>query len=279
MEKYTEDEKGSIHDCVKITKSQDCLTGAHKTKLYLVGPMRGIPLFNFPAFDSAAYRFREMGYDVTSPAQMDRELDDFDPCVGKTANQPSIERCMARDLAAIATCDVVAVLDGWANSSGSRIELGVAVAMNKQIISARSGSEVTAGVREVLRCAPRKIDDGNPKDAVARTKPPLELIPPSALIHEAMAFRDGAIVKEYGPYNWRKTKVKAMVYLGAALRHICDLIDGEDFASDSGVHHAGHGRACLGIFLDAQENGNLIDDRPPKGNAPKLIERLTAKKV
>ena len=44
--------------------------------------------------------------------------------------------------------------------------------------------------------------DDNPKSAFGVKKPPLHLIPPAALAHEAMAMADGAA--KYGPYNWRE---------------------------------------------------------------------------
>ena len=113
----------------------------------------------------------------------------------------------------------------------------------------------------------------NPKDAIGRTKPPIHLIPASALIHESMAFANGAV--KYGPYNWRSAKVAATVYVAAAMRHLLSYMDGEDMARDSNVHHLAHARACLAILLDAAETGNLVDDRPWPGPAADLLERFT----
>lgn len=113
----------------------------------------------------------------------------------------------------------------------------------------------------------------NPKDLVGAAKPQLHLVPPALLIHTAKAMENGA--KKYGPYNWRKKKVAMTVYIGAAMRHLTSLLDGEDLASDSTVHHAGHVSACMGIILDALECNCLIDDRPPKGCAAALIARMT----
>ncbi len=118
-------------------------------------------------------------------------------------------------------------------------------------------------------------DDSNPKDLIGIKKPPIDLVPPTGIIHEAMAFGNGAA--KYGPYNYRDKKVQAMIYVGACMRHIYSWLDGEEIAEDSGVHHLGHARACLNILLDAQENGFLIDNRPTKGKSSELISQLTKK--
>ena len=121
----------------------------------------------------------------------------------------------------------------------------------------------------------KRLDDTNPKDLLGVKKPPISLIPSAGLLHEAMAMKNGAI--KYGPFNFREKKVQALIYADAAMRHLLAWIDGEEVAEDSGVHHLGHARACLSILLDAQECGNLIDNRPKPGAASRLIEALTAK--
>jgi hypothetical protein len=71
---------------------------------------------------------------------------------------------------------------------------------------------------------------------------------------------DGA--GKYDPYNWRANKVIASIYIAACKRHLDLWFEGQRLAEDSGCHHLGHARACLGILLDAETTGNLIDDRP-----------------
>lgn len=116
----------------------------------------------------------------------------------------------------------------------------------------------------------------NPKDAVAGKKPDISLVPAAGILHEAMAMMDGA--KKYGPYNWRDNAVLARVYIAAAMRHLQQLNDGEDFDPISLVHHAGHVRACMGIYLDAMEMGQLKDDRPKPGNAGDMIRKFETQK-
>lgn len=116
------------------------------------------------------------------------------------------------------------------------------------------------------------VDKANPKDLLGIKKVPMGEVPPVAIAHESCAMLDGDL--KYGFRNWRANNVKARIYIDAAKRHIDAWLECEDYASDSGVHHLAHARACLGILLDAQENGNLIDDRV-KGPFPKVIERLS----
>lgn len=117
------------------------------------------------------------------------------------------------------------------------------------------------------------MESTNPKDRIGVTKPPIHLVPATGLIHEAMAFRDGA--EKYGPYNWRDAKVSASIYVAALMRHVMAWYNGEEDAQDSGVHHLAHAKACLGILLDAQECGALVDDRPTAAPVAELITRLT----
>lgn len=117
----------------------------------------------------------------------------------------------------------------------------------------------------------------NPKDKLGIKKVPLHLIPPSALIEEAMCMSDGA--KKYGPYNWREEgkPVTVTVYIAAAMRHLLSFLDGEDLDPESGHSHLGHNRAGIGVLIDAMACGNAIDDRPPKGPATKLLEQYARK--
>ncbi len=114
-------------------------------------------------------------------------------------------------------------------------------------------------------------DCENPKDRIGQTKPPLHLIPPAAEVLEAVVMGLGA--RKYGAFNWRSSKVRATVYIAAAKRHLAQWLDGESNDAESGVSHLAHARACLGILLDAQATGNMVDDRPPPGVATALISQ------
>jgi hypothetical protein len=94
-----------------------------------------------------------------------------------------------------------------------------------------------------------KHDDG---------KPPLALIPRTALVEEALAFLDGK--RKYGQWNYLKG-LEAVQLVSAVQRHITAWLEGEERASDSGVHHLGHARAGLAMLMNLQKTGKLIDDR------------------
>jgi len=121
-----------------------------------------------------------------------------------------------------------------------------------------------------------EIKDFNPKTAIGAAKPNLSLIPPAAKLHLAAAMMDGAA--KYGAYNWRASPVSMMTYLAGAERHLCQLLDGEDFDPVSYCHHAAHLMANGAIILDAFSIGNLIDDRPMPGAGPEMIRSFSAEK-
>ena len=110
----------------------------------------------------------------------------------------------------------------------------------------------------------------NPKANVGALKPPLDLVSPVIIAHLADAMRDGA--KKYGAWNYREVDISASVYVAAAKRHLDLWMDGEEYADDSDVHHLGHALACIGLILDSQQCGNLVDDRPPTCNLGELYK-------
>jgi hypothetical protein len=112
----------------------------------------------------------------------------------------------------------------------------------------------------------------NPKNIAAKLRIKTALLPSAGVIHGAAACMFGAA--KYGPYNWRDKKIALMEYASAIDRHLRAWIDGEDHASDSNVHHLGHIIAGAAIMLDAIELDLVIDDRPPKGTASKLLVSL-----
>ncbi len=92
--------------------------------IYIAGPMRGYPLYNFPAFDAAALQLRKDGWFVYNPAELDRVIgvhEYTDPLP-----KDFIRGAMTRDCTAICKCDAIALLPGWELSSGAAVELTLA---------------------------------------------------------------------------------------------------------------------------------------------------------
>lgn len=114
--------------------------------------------------------------------------------------------------------------------------------------------------------------DTNPKDAVATGRIPLHLIPDGALAWVAMAFHEGAT--KYDPFNWRTAGVRASTYVAGARRHISKWFNRVDYDEKSHVHHLANAIAGLMIVLDAEVQGLLTDDRPPKQDLEKLYKQL-----
>lgn len=83
-------------------------------KLYLSGPMTGLPEYNFPAFEQARSQLRNMGHEVICPAE-----------AGKVEGW-QWEQYMRRDIVMLMDAEAVVVLPGWENSRGATLEVDVA---------------------------------------------------------------------------------------------------------------------------------------------------------
>lgn len=105
-----------------------------------------------------------------------------------------------------------------------------------------------------------KIIDTKPKDLSFGVKPPISLVPPTFIKQVSRCMEDGA--KKRSPYNWRQSKVSAMQLLDKILRHTLDTVDGKDLTEDSKLSNLASAAADIAVYLDALENGSLVDDRP-----------------
>lgn len=113
-------------------------------KLYLAGPMRGIPEFNFPTFMAAAARLRSDGHIVFNPAERDNEVHGTDISKGNLTGNESIATAqygfnlrdaLGADLAWIcAEAEGIALLPGWENSKGATAERATALALGLEVI-------------------------------------------------------------------------------------------------------------------------------------------------
>lgn len=107
-------------------------------RIYLAGPMTGMPEWNFPAFHAATDRLRERGHIVCNPAERDADVG-FDP-TGMTGQEDLAElgfdlrQALHYDLSFITTAATrVVVLDGWERSKGARAEVATATAIGIEV--------------------------------------------------------------------------------------------------------------------------------------------------
>lgn len=91
--------------------------------VYVCGPMRNYPRFNFAAFDRAVRTLTRRGYAVFSPADMDRAMG-FDP--SKPDPDFNMHLAIRRDMDAILKSKAVVCLPGWRKSVGARAEREIA---------------------------------------------------------------------------------------------------------------------------------------------------------
>jgi len=93
-------------------------------RVYLGGPMSGIPDFNFPAFRRAASVLRVGGFEVFDPSEQGEG--DGDVTTGTTSEQTWRE-FLADDLRWIMqNADALVMLEGWERSRGATLEVKVA---------------------------------------------------------------------------------------------------------------------------------------------------------
>lgn len=138
-------------------------------RAYLAGPMRGIERYNFPAFDAAAERLGDAGWDVVNPAGLDRAIgvtETTDPLP-----DGFLRGAMERDLSAITKCDAIALLPGWHKSRGVVVELALANLLGLEIIDAETLKPFTETIcDEAKRIVynDRGEDYGHPLDECTR---------------------------------------------------------------------------------------------------------------
>ena len=91
-------------------------------RIYIAGPMTGLPGFNFPAFNAEAERLRADGHEVLNPADHG-VIDGFE-----------WRDYMRLDIAQLVTCDAVQLLPGWEKSKGATLEHDIATRLGLYVL-------------------------------------------------------------------------------------------------------------------------------------------------
>lgn len=96
-------------------------------RIYLAGPMRGLPELNFPKFNEVANKLRAAGHAVFNPAENA-------PRIPSTADGlDDFSYWMAIDLSEVCKAEAIVMLPGWEASKGARLELHTARECGKQV--------------------------------------------------------------------------------------------------------------------------------------------------
>ena len=91
-------------------------------KVYLSGPMTGLPDLNFPAFDQARDICLACGYEVVSPADLERNR-----------LPSSYAESLRDDFRHLLECDQILMLEGWETSYGATMEFFIATAIGLKV--------------------------------------------------------------------------------------------------------------------------------------------------
>ena len=96
-------------------------------RIYIAGPMTGVPEHNFPAFHAAAERLRQAGWEVVNPAEN----------FGGQTDLPR-EAYLRADVALLVTCNAIAMLSGWEDSRGAKLEYLLARELGMPVLDAET---------------------------------------------------------------------------------------------------------------------------------------------
>jgi hypothetical protein len=100
-------------------------------RIYVAGPMRGYEAHNFPAFDEASAHLRQSGWDVVNPADLDRN--EFGYTGEEEVSSDLVKYMLIRDLKELFKCTAIALMPGWTNSVGARLEATTAASIGLEM--------------------------------------------------------------------------------------------------------------------------------------------------
>ena len=97
-------------------------------KIYIAGPMTGLPNYNFDAFDRAAEMLRTRGLEPVNPADNGRKF--LAENGGREPNWEEYRDLLNQGRDMLRQCSKIYLLKGWENSKGAIEELSYALIMH-----------------------------------------------------------------------------------------------------------------------------------------------------
>ena len=117
--------------------------------IYLAGPMSGKPAYNLASFMEARRRLELVRYEVETPFDASNRVwkhlygRDFNPFVDKVEyGSQDMSMVWLADMEILCRATAIAVLPGWMNSRGTRLEVQTAVLLGKKVLDAQTGKEL-----------------------------------------------------------------------------------------------------------------------------------------
>lgn len=168
------------------------------TKIYIAGPMTGLPDLNYPAFHDAAAALRAAGHEVFNPAENPV------PACG------SWNGYMRMAIAQLTQCEAIYLLHGWSASKGARLEYRIAQDFQIKPIFQHNHRELGArdwreSFQELMGMCDR---------AKLRAATSLQFLPPKAITASVMR-EDGGERPAYCLMAAYRTEADAVEALGA----------------------------------------------------------------
>jgi hypothetical protein len=114
-----------VTEGIEVTRNEDIIESVEHgmDKMYLSGPMTGLPNYNHELFHRVAAEFRQVGFSVCSPAEF------FDGDITKERKE-----YMREAIKYLLEADTIVLLPGWEESKGARLEATIATELDLSIM-------------------------------------------------------------------------------------------------------------------------------------------------
>lgn len=101
-----------------------------KLKIFIAGPMRGYPNYNFDTFDAYENFLKDRGIECVNPGRISRKFKEVE-----VNNDINVYNEMVRlQQEAEKTCNAILLLDGWQWSEGVKLEVKTAAENDFQFL-------------------------------------------------------------------------------------------------------------------------------------------------
>ena len=120
---------------VTVIRNEDVVESVEHgmSRMYLSGPMTGIPNYNHELFDRVAKEFRDANFAVCSPSEF------FDGDLTKERKE-----YMREAVKYLLEADTIVLLPGWEESKGARLEVGIATELDLIVVEYVENDEQAA---------------------------------------------------------------------------------------------------------------------------------------